>query len=696
MPEVPPQVLSWLYSILQAQYHEVDRTYQDVGRVLQNYPLIKPRTQHYVYPNGREDLLLLLDGLIPVVFRGQTYNFPINVWVPIAYPREQPIIFAVPTADMLINPGQHVDPNGQVYHPYLSNWKNLWDKSALFDFIAILRDVFAKEPPVKAKARGPPQAAQPQAAPPPIPPLPPDLAPRPASQVQSPAPTSGQQGPPPPPPKWNGEPLQQHASPTPGPSQQARPPSLPPLPPKQNSQSPAGHQPAAGHGGQPGYQQHQQPQYAHDPRASQYGLPEPQGPPIQIPPQAFRYDSAPHLPAQAQGPMQPGQQYAQQGPPPPGQPPQGYFPPGAQHWPPSSGISPPMQPRGPLGPADPRHSSMMTPPQPQYQQQPGPPPGWQPMPQKQPPPPQPQAQPPLQPQQPKAPPPPDLMDADDLSLSIPTTQSMTPPPIPPNPEKDMLLRQLASTLHSMRINSRNNMSSSLSGLEAQKKAMSDARMHILDEMQQLTLVSQMLQKNTSILHSTMQRADEVIENSKAHPQPDIDSLLIAPSIVTTQLYNLVTEERALGDTVFMLGRAVERGRVAPNVFAKTTRSLARDWFLKKALIHGGRGHHHDGGNTTRKLAKGPAPITEPDLVSGPDTQAWEAMEQFGTGPPKFDWTCGPGGHIRRPPAMTRASREVGQNKSSDGDSGRNSIDKSSEDQTKLVDSDEDFPFGMDL
>jgi ESCRT-I complex subunit TSG101 len=40
----------------------------------------------------------------------------------------------------------------------------------------------------------------------------------------------------------------------------------------------------------------------------------------------------------------------------------------------------------------------------------------------------------------------------------------------------------------------------------------------------------------------------------------------------------------MSDTIFMLGRAVERGRIEPAVFVKTTRSLAREWYLKKALI----------------------------------------------------------------------------------------------------------------
>ncbi len=76
----------------------------------------------------------------------------------------------------------------------------------------------------------------------------------------------------------------------------------------------------------------------------------------------------------------------------------------------------------------------------------------------------------------------------------------------------------------------------------------------------------------------------MIENSSKHPAPSIDQLLVAPTVVGNQLYELVAEERALADTIFVLGRAVERGRIAPGAFARMTRSLAREWYLKKALV----------------------------------------------------------------------------------------------------------------
>ncbi|KAJ1299704.1 hypothetical protein OPQ81_005030 [Rhizoctonia solani] len=98
-----------------------------------------------------------------------------------------------PQRPMMVRPGQHVDPQGQVYHPYLVGWADYWDKSNIRDFLVILQDIFAKEPPVIARGQAqqsrppPPPHAQQQATPtpPPVPPLPQELSARPSSSIHS-------------------------------------------------------------------------------------------------------------------------------------------------------------------------------------------------------------------------------------------------------------------------------------------------------------------------------------------------------------------------------------------------------------------------------------------------------------------------------------------------------------------------------
>lgn len=159
-----------------------------------------------------------------------------------------------------------------------------------------------------------------------------------------------------------------------------------------------------------------------------------------------------------------------------------------------------------------------------------------------------------------------------------------PPPVPLNPEKDILLHQLAQTLAAQRQQIRDKNDLSLAGLRAQRAAMLAAAQRLQQDMSDVAQLSALLTSNTEILHESLAQADGLIANSQQTPAPAIDDLLVGPTVVANQLYDLVAEERALADAVFMLGRAVERGRIAPAVFAKMTRSLAREWYLKKALV----------------------------------------------------------------------------------------------------------------
>lgn len=110
-----------------------------------------------------------------------------------------------------------------------------------------------------------------------------------------------------------------------------------------------------------------------------------------------------------------------------------------------------------------------------------------------------------------------------------------------------------------------------------------ALQNIQNDSAALTPLCALLASNTAALQSSLKDADAVIAKSQTQKPPAIDDLLVAPTVVGNQLYDVVAEERALGDAIFVLGRAVERGRISPAVFAKTTRGLAREWYLKKAL-----------------------------------------------------------------------------------------------------------------
>ncbi|CAK7216122.1 Suppressor protein stp22 of temperature-sensitive alpha-factor receptor and arginine permease [Sporothrix curviconia] len=626
---VQQHVLNWLYSVLTSEYQDVNRTYNDVSQALSYFPSLSPRTDVHTFPNGASALLLHLSGTIPAVFRGATYRYPISLWVPHNYPREAPLVYVTPTETMMVRPGQHVDPQGQVYHPYLAGWAEFWDKSTIGDFLTILRDVFAKEPPVIARqtprAQPPPQASSP--TPPPQELATSTFSPPNHSQPQQ---QQQQQQPPPPPPKGNGQP--QHGSAN-------RMPSPPPVPPHPSSRSNSAYPTAQATPSPPPVPPHPSSAAAGGAvRSSWYAASS--APPqavVEAGPSAARSNGAPPVPGRppyqqsplGQPPMSPSQQhqhppygaYGQTSSPPPPQqsPPTGY---GQQAE--AAYYQHPQQQQQPQQgyPQQPQQQQQQQQSLPQWQQQ---------QPQQQPPyqqysqqqqyqqqqqfqpfqqPPPPQQQQHTQAPRPRQPPPPDIMDEPVQSSSNenepgrigaagavgaarqghaggPSASGAAggaPPPVPPNPEKDALLHQLAQTLAMLRQQSRSKNDASMAGLQAQRAAMLTAFGRLQQDMADVAQLSALLTSNTDILHESLAAADNVVASSKQTPAPAVDDLLVGPTVVANQLYDLVAEERALADAVFMLGRAVERGRVSPAVFAKMTRSLAREWYLKKALV----------------------------------------------------------------------------------------------------------------
>jgi ESCRT-I complex subunit TSG101 len=82
----------------------------------------------------------------------------------------------------------------------------------------------------------------------------------------------------------------------------------------------------------------------------------------------------------------------------------------------------------------------------------------------------------------------------------------------------------------------------------------------------------------------MVEAEKVMRDAAGRRRPEVDEVLVCPTMVGSQLYALVAEEKACGDARVALGRGLDKGRLPLDVFVKQTRSIAREEFLKKALI----------------------------------------------------------------------------------------------------------------
>lgn len=203
-----PEVAQWLQRVVSRDYSDKKRVYGDVIDLLTRYPSLSPRTKVFSFEDGRSELLLCIHGTLPVRFRNAGYNTPITLWVDKVYPVSRPLAFVTPSPEMGIRAGNHVDPNGAIYHPLLAYWDA---KKTIVELAELLREVFGAEMPVYARtakqngdkdfygSTSPP--------PPPLPPAP-HRANSPASPIHPSSPI------PPPRPNYNA------------------PPPKPPLPPR--------------------------------------------------------------------------------------------------------------------------------------------------------------------------------------------------------------------------------------------------------------------------------------------------------------------------------------------------------------------------------------------------------------------------------------------------------------------------------
>ena len=447
---------------------------------------------------------------------------------------------------MLVRPGQHVSGDGRVYHPYLAQWAKYWDKSTLFNFLALLRNVFANEPPVRSRQPQPAYNAPAQQAPPPVPPPPAEYRP---SIHGTPGPSASpgsSQGPPAPPPKPPKPYEQNRQTPQPQPDRYSQPPPLPPHPPQQQPPTRQYQQPQRNsYGAPPGWQQQGTPQrqgsYDVSPATPVSHSSRPQAQAHSFPPRPIGLDS-PVSPVTPQGHRQPS------GHAPPaanGAPPQQY--PGQHGVPQQYGHPPPQQQQYRAVPQQypPQHPQQY----PQYRQ----------LPLQQAPPP------------PKAAPPVNLLD-DSLEVTIPSQQgnqaSLPVPPVPPNPQKDALLTALSQALVSQTRQVVASNQAAVAPLRAQQQALQAAYSRLQAELGELQHLDAALASNEQILKGAMVEADRVMNDARRRQAPDVDDVLVAPTVVGQQLYTLAAEERGIADALFVLGRALDKGRITADVFVK--------------------------------------------------------------------------------------------------------------------------------
>uniref|UniRef100_A0AAV1UU73 Tumor susceptibility gene 101 protein n=1 Tax=Peronospora matthiolae TaxID=2874970 RepID=A0AAV1UU73_9STRA len=127
-------------------YYQSARVRGDVFNLLGQIPSLRPNCGTFAYNDGSTSTLLNLEGTIPIFYRDNQYNIPVELWIVEAYPMAPPVCFVRPTADMMVKPGHpHVTSDGFVKIPYTVDWQ---PDSTLLELVAHMCSLFGNIPPV--------------------------------------------------------------------------------------------------------------------------------------------------------------------------------------------------------------------------------------------------------------------------------------------------------------------------------------------------------------------------------------------------------------------------------------------------------------------------------------------------------------------------------------------------------------------
>ncbi|KZT11380.1 UEV-domain-containing protein [Laetiporus sulphureus 93-53] len=590
----------WLRQNIQS-YANRDTVFAHVDAVLLRHPTIRPKTDVYTYDDGRTQLLLCLHGLLPISFRGASYNIPIAVWLTREYPRQPPIAYVVPTSDMLVRASADVDVSGRCHIEYLYNWDKKCEGCSLVELIEAMQDIFSRVPPVYAKPTRPSSS---QSAPRPHvlghdysarppPPLPG------TSSATTPQPAS--------PSNQNEERPPLPAKPGTSATPYDRAPSVPPQRPRHNSRdrSPVvfgntdlemrpppplpPHPPIA-----PGISS-----YSSSPIPPIYT---PRSSSASIETATIALPSSSNLPRAPATPVRAANHHLPM-----------RVPHAAYLSGPSSSSPPPVPPvphsilsqpfLGPerqaySPPVSPAESTRLSAPQPllpppfvssppfadshplrRQIQHAAPPPTSIPPPAFSAPLPLPLPAP--------SNPPPDLLDADDaavLEAAVSPPSSPTAPPRPPNPELLRLHAQVHAKMQSELASLSHVMALDAERLRAHQADLLAGEPAIRDEMARLEAVRDVCLTVADRMRAVVDAGTQNVAELRRKGDPEVDELVCSTTIVHNQLINLVAEDNAIEDTIYHLHRALNTGRIDLERFIRTARVLAEEQFTKRALI----------------------------------------------------------------------------------------------------------------
>uniref|UniRef100_A0A8C6WWY5 UEV and lactate/malate dehyrogenase domains n=1 Tax=Neogobius melanostomus TaxID=47308 RepID=A0A8C6WWY5_9GOBI len=130
------------------KFHDV--AIEELQKINRIFPEMKPSTGTYTFTDSTQRDLVKLIGNIPVKYEGNTYNFPVQLWLIDSFPFTPPICFLRPTSNMVIREGKHVDAKGRIHLPGLHNWD--YPKSSVVGLLNEMIVKFEEDPPLCSRS----------------------------------------------------------------------------------------------------------------------------------------------------------------------------------------------------------------------------------------------------------------------------------------------------------------------------------------------------------------------------------------------------------------------------------------------------------------------------------------------------------------------------------------------------------------
>lgn len=167
--------VSNLLSRLGGLYRDPLRVDRDASSLLKSSVGVHlaPGIAPLVENNGDTCSCLVLQGTIAIMFRGNTYQLLVDIYLPSGYPIRPPVSYVRLAPNMYLKENHpHVGSDGMVYMPYLHEWNAR--THSLIEMVVAMSSVFSADPPVFTRSTP---------APPPPPPPPAEMRPPPAYNV---------------------------------------------------------------------------------------------------------------------------------------------------------------------------------------------------------------------------------------------------------------------------------------------------------------------------------------------------------------------------------------------------------------------------------------------------------------------------------------------------------------------------------